>query len=311
MDKKGILVFLLVAFGLAYVGETLLMRAGLIVFDEPNIFNNIAFVAVMWIPALAGLIASRAVSGPSIAKPRLWPVPAATAVRIALIVPCIFLAVHLICLCFGMRIDWGLGTLMVRVNGMFGNELGRGSAAASVAPAFLLVFGLIFSVVAGATLYAFLALGNELGWRGYLLPRLMPLGRIPAYLISGVLWGLWFLPLIIGWHQQSGSPGAFWGVAVRVIALTCALSIILGAIWTRSRHAGLAAVFLGSFYAQGSPVDSIWSYLFQYPNEPWTGTVGVVSIAVWFLIALLPWVLLGAKEDEGGESGGEVAGDSA
>ncbi|WP_152514107.1 CPBP family intramembrane glutamic endopeptidase [Nocardiopsis valliformis] len=36
--------------------------------------------------------------------------------------------------------------------------------------------------------------GEELGWRGYLLPRLLPLGVWPALLISGLIHGLWHSP---------------------------------------------------------------------------------------------------------------------
>ena len=41
-----------------------------------------------------------------------------------------------------------------------------------------------------------LSLGEELGWRGYLLPRLLPLGRTPALLVTGLVWAAWHLPLI-------------------------------------------------------------------------------------------------------------------
>jgi len=41
-----------------------------------------------------------------------------------------------------------------------------------------------------------LSLGEELGWRGYLLPRLLPLGRNPALLATGLVWAAWHLPLI-------------------------------------------------------------------------------------------------------------------
>jgi membrane protease YdiL (CAAX protease family) len=39
--------------------------------------------------------------------------------------------------------------------------------------------------------------GEEYGWRGYLLPRLMPLGEVPATLVIGVIWALWHLPALI------------------------------------------------------------------------------------------------------------------
>ena len=49
------------------------------------------------------------------------------------------------------------------------------------------------------------AFGEEYGWRGYLLPRLMPLGEIKASLIVGVIWSLWHLPALAGgnplWRQ--------------------------------------------------------------------------------------------------------------
>ncbi|MEX0852173.1 MAG: CPBP family intramembrane glutamic endopeptidase [Bauldia sp.] len=42
-----------------------------------------------------------------------------------------------------------------------------------------------------------LGLGEEYGWRGYLLPRLMPLGEVPATLVLGIIWGLWHLPVLV------------------------------------------------------------------------------------------------------------------
>lgn len=39
-------------------------------------------------------------------------------------------------------------------------------------------------------------IGEEFGWRSYLLERLRPLGRMRALLISGVIWSLWHVPLV-------------------------------------------------------------------------------------------------------------------
>lgn len=49
--------------------------------------------------------------------------------------------------------------------------------------------GILFAIL--------LALGEEIGFRGYLLPRLLELGRTQALIVSGFLHGTWHLPVIL------------------------------------------------------------------------------------------------------------------
>jgi membrane protease YdiL (CAAX protease family) len=51
-------------------------------------------------------------------------------------------------------------------------------------------------LTSGLGLACTLALGEEIGFRGYLLPRLMHLGTTRALLLSGLLHALWHLPLM-------------------------------------------------------------------------------------------------------------------
>jgi membrane protease YdiL (CAAX protease family) len=98
--------------------------------------------------------------------------------------------------------------------------------------------------------------GEEFGWRGYLLPRLAPLGGVRAALITGVIWGLWHAPLIVltGYNY----PGHPWlGVGMMVV-FTISLSLIFawlrfrsGSVWPSTlAHAamngqvGFASIFL-------------------------------------------------------------------
>lgn len=63
-------------------------------------------------------------------------------------------------------------------------------------------------------------LGEELGWRGYLLPGLSDLmGEGPANIATGVIWGIWHAPMIaMGHNYGTGYPGYPWtGIAAMVL----------------------------------------------------------------------------------------------
>jgi membrane protease YdiL (CAAX protease family) len=82
--------------------------------------------------------------------------------------------------------------------------------------------------------------GEEWGWRGYLLPRLLPLGQWPALLISGAIWGFWHAPLIlVGFnYPQHQVLGVFLMVIFCMIVGT-----ILG--WTRLATGSVWPAVLG------------------------------------------------------------------
>ena len=84
-------------------------------------------------------------------------------------------------------------------------------------------------------------LGEELGWRGWLLPSLtVRYGVSGATLFTGVIWYIWHLPILLG-----GAADAFW------FALAISgFSILYSAMWVRSgQSAVLPAVAHGSVNA--------------------------------------------------------------
>lgn len=89
-----------------------------------------------------------------------------------------------------------------------------------------------------------LYLGEELGWRGFLTPRLVALVGRPGVLLTGLIWGLWHLPLILLGHNYGTQP---WLGMLIWLPLCVALSVLLtalrnlgGAIWpTALAHGAL------------------------------------------------------------------------
>ncbi|MBL7647723.1 MAG: hypothetical protein JNK74_16175 [Candidatus Hydrogenedentes bacterium] len=280
MNYKGIALFL----GLSYALITLCTFAGaaqgLIVLENPNLFRYLMLAALMGIPALSALIAGFVFPDEHSRELPLWPLPLRPAIGATLAAPVLFGLSYTLATLFGFtQPQWSLGGLMNRVTAQLSTPLSP--EVESAAPAVALIAYPIFSILVGATLFAFLAVGSEMGWRAYLLPRLETLGRPAATLITGLCWGLWFLPLVYAWHQEVQLPG-FPGAVLRILALAVVLSFFLAGILRRTGHIGVCAMALGAFAGQDS---GIWGHLFEQSTAPWTGTAGWVNIVVWGLAA--------------------------
>lgn len=142
------------------------------------------------------------------------------------------------------------------------------------------------NVLIGALINLVPALGEELGWRGWLLPKLMRYGSVPAILASGVLWGLWHAPLILLGYNYPLAPG--W---LGILMMTC-MCIVVGAVfgWLRLRSNSVwpaalahgtfnaAAGFYIIFLAAGKPVDTVHATILG-----WSGWI----LPVLFIVVLL------------------------
>lgn len=89
-----------------------------------------------------------------------------------------------------------------------------------------------------------LAFAEEIGWRGYLLPRLLWLGEGAALLVSGVVWILWHLPYILltpDYHHDGNRALVLALFAGSVLAF----SVLFGRL--RLRSGSLWPAVLGHF----------------------------------------------------------------
>ena len=96
--------------------------------------------------------------------------------------------------------------------------------------------GLVQGLLAGLTINALFAFGEEYGWRGVLAEELRPLGRVRANLLTGVLWGLWHAPIIMLGHNYGSEWG--WGIPMMVL-WTTPLAFLLS--WVRERAGSVLA----------------------------------------------------------------------
>ena len=105
----------------------------------------------------------------------------------------------------------------------------------------LVVMGqLLAAVTVGPLINTIPSLGEEVGWRGMLLPLLCErMSERRAAIVSGIIWGLWHAPIIAMGHNYGMSYPGFpvTGILTMVVACTsigCLLSWLRlrsGSVW--------------------------------------------------------------------------------
>ncbi|MCL2231209.1 MAG: CPBP family intramembrane metalloprotease [Treponema sp.] len=113
-------------------------------------------------------------------------------------------------------------------------------------PIIFVLLQVVQAIIAGYTINAVFAFGEELGWRGYLLKALQGKKFLLASLITGAVWGMWHFPLILIGHNYPQHPIA--GVAMMVI-FCILLSPMMTYIVIKSKSVITAAIFHGCINA--------------------------------------------------------------
>ncbi len=141
-------------------------------------------------------------------------------------------------------------------------------------------------VAVGLVLGLVLALAEEIGWRGYMLPRLAVLGPLGAMLLVGLLHGLWHLPLIVLTPFYHADGNLLIVVPLFLVTLTLAgvfygwLRLVTGSVWPVAvAHAVFndALDALGGVTATASP--TVQEYV--------AGESGVLVIASLAVVAFV------------------------
>ena len=144
-------------------------------------------------------------------------------------------------------------------------------------------------VINTATMVVTFVIAEEVGWRGYLLPRLLVLGRHPAMVLVGVVHGLWHLPLILLtplYHADGNLMivlPLFFGTLIAASYFYGDLRLATDSVWPAAIAHGVHntawGVIAGMTVATASPV---------LVNEYLAGDSGLfillatIGAAVWF-----------------------------
>jgi membrane protease YdiL (CAAX protease family) len=274
IQRNGIVFFLVMTFALTYGILFGIQAIGV----SPILagFGQYLVAAVMWVPGLIGFITNKFIDKKTLSELMIKPKSWKPFLYAALIIPLSFILIYAITFFLGLgNPDWEFNGLQQKLAEHGAPELPIPDK--TVAWIGLYVVTLIFAPVMNG-LFGF---GEELGWRGYLLPKLMVYGKVKAYILLAIIWGLWHLPLITAGFMYPGYP--VLGMIFFIIMLG-ALGIYINELTLKHRSSLLAGWIHGLFNSQRL---GVWAILFPDINPFLGGFSGIVGIIVWLALGIL------------------------
>lgn len=133
------------------------------------------------------------------------------------------------------------------------------------------------------TIFFITAMGEEIGWRGFLVPKLNGLfGFKKGAFISGVVWALWHFPLFISGYMSDIEIG-YQGPILILMCVSLAYPMFYLSIKSKSAWPGILLHFVHNFVAQLLLDQSIGGEMRPYL----VGETGIISVSVFIIIAVI------------------------
>jgi membrane protease YdiL (CAAX protease family) len=265
--RRGLAIYLSAVIVGSGILEWLVLRTG----DPIGNHQGLIF-ALMWMPALASAIARLSLrEGIRDVSFRLGGRLGVRALVVAVVAPLVVGGVA-----YGIAWATGLAGLSVW------RPAHGPSWLVTLSPAARFVALLLASTTVGTLVGMLSAAGEEIGWRGYMLPRLVDAGIPRPLLTSGLIWAAWHLPLILSGQYASG-PHPVVSAAIFVVDVV-AIAVVIGVLRLRTGSVWPAIVF-----------HACWNSVIQGPFDQsstgpgatvWVGESGVLVAIVSVIVAV-------------------------
>ena len=243
-NRAQVVKFLLWTFGLAYLIQ---LGAAFVANSGNLILGRLIIAGMMFVPTLGVLLAGGSLRGMGW-NPQLrrnW-----KSFLIAWFAPIALTAVGtaLYFLVFPSHFDLS-GAALEAVGGK--EALAQLEGQGLTYPLYVLI-STVGSVTYAPLINTVVALGEELGWRGFLYPQLKArFGRKTGRLLGGVIWGAWHWPLI--WLTGYEYGAAYFGFPVVGMLLFCFITVGWGILhdrlYEKSGSIWVPALFHGAINA--------------------------------------------------------------
>lgn len=273
--RARVILFLIIVFPLTWLIDLINWRLG----GTENLLAFLLLVALtMFVPALAAWIILSRVTKEGLRDTGLrWGNKRYIAIAYLLV-----LAISLAT--YGLTIALGWGQIDKEAT-TIKSLLDTLGVAVNIPAPVLLGAGIFTALVTAVVVNSIYAFGEELGWRGYLLPNLLHLGKLRACVISGATWGVWHAPLIIMGHLYPGYPY----LGVLMITIMCILlGIIFG--WLRLASDSLIPPIVAHAALNAQLLAYFPSFMVTDVNPVLGGGTGVIGLGIMAIVSL--WLYL-------------------
>jgi len=282
LERKPLTWFIIIAFAVSWplFLSTLLFR------DLEPATRQLAtqglWALAMWGPGIAALIATLAVAKQPFRSLRLNTLGPKRYYLWAWLLPPVLVILS------------GLLTVLIRTGQLdteftfMQQQLEATGTQLPISTGMLVLIQIGQALILGPLINIIFAMGEELGWRGFLLPKLMPLGQWKALIISGAIWGIWHAPAIAQGHNYPDQP--ILGIFLMTV-FCILLGIIIGWMYLNTRSPWVAALAHGSINAwAGLP------FLFLKPGFDTALAGTLTSIPGWVVMGLfIVWLVLSKR----------------
>ena len=254
-DRKRILIFLAIAFGIAWATALVIYLTGGLSNSPivvPALKMNLAYLLMatsyMFAPALAHIL-TRLVTREG--WQGLWLKPrfkkASRFWMIAWFLPGLLTVLGAAAFFYLFPGSFDANLTNFRAQLQAASDIYGTEESLSINPWLILIIQLFQALILAPILNAIPTFGEEFGWRAYLLPKLMPIGSKKAVLISGVIWGVWHWPVILmGYNYGFDYPGTPWLGLLGMIWVTVGLAVIFSWLTLRSGSVWPAVIAHGA-----------------------------------------------------------------
>lgn len=273
INKKALAMFLGITFGLTISLALIARLGGWTLFGVPQILSQLVLVVAMFIPAISAIIIQVFYLKRSWRELGFRLGPWQLYLKVYLGIILMYVVNYAVTWIFVIGPDFTLISFMQQ----FGNTLVLPFSSLKM----ITIMGLVTFIIA-PLVNLIPSMGEELGWRGFLLPQLEPLGKGRAMIYSAMIWALWHSPLIVILGFGYGAD-YLQGVILHFVTIT-GFGIWVAYIWFKTRSTILTSFMHATFNANAY---GVWILLFVGQGPLLVGPIGLIGASISCLVGLI------------------------